>query len=216
MGSQLPVARWKVQLAVYFSYLLSMFSTTIFLFYSAATLFLDSITFLKAKEISLYIHCRKCHPIFSHSLPFFSLQILHYWPCKFVLMGPRGWDIFLDLLESTYYTQIVVTMTSVFLLYVILRKLPRKRLAYLFLVYAISCIVLFVGLAIHLIFSTATGRRNAVIIESANTLFAICELCVFLIFFFQVIDSKISKRFLLIFSAAFIRPGRSIFFYFHF
>ena len=118
-------------------------------------------------------------------------------------MGPRGWDIFLDLLESTYYTQIVVTMTSVFLLYVILRKLPRKRLAYLFLVYAISCIVLFVGLAIHLIFSTATGRRNAVIIESANTLFAICELCVFLIFFFQVIDSKISKRFLLIFSAAF-------------
>jgi hypothetical protein len=66
--------------------------------------------------------------------------------------------------------------------------------------YAISCLILFIGTPVQRIFFPTQGRLSTVIDECANTVFAISELCVFVIFFFQIITSRNSKRLLLLLS----------------
>lgn len=139
-----------------------------------------------------------------HLSVFFSGKLVFFPPLyleacyKFVRMEQAAWKRLLTFYEKTYYTEIVVILASLFLLYVIIKYFSKKKFAYLFLVYAITCIILFLGFPIQRSVFPPTGRLGTVVIESVNTLFAISELSVFIIFFFQIINSKSSKKLLLL------------------
>lgn len=119
-------------------------------------------------------------------------------------MNAKGWNDYLNLIEKYYYTEIIVFLTSFFLLSIIIRYFSKKKFANLFLTYALGCILLFAGLSFKLIFIPMNDRLSTVIIECANTIFAIIELGVFLTFFFQIIYSQTAKKLLLLFSIGFI------------
>lgn len=120
-------------------------------------------------------------------------------------MKETSWKNFLTFFERTFFTEFTVILTTFFLLYVIIKHYPKKKFAYLFLMYAIACLILFIALPIQMFFFPVEGRLRTVILESANTFFAICELYVFITFFFQIIESKKTKKtFFLLLSAFFI------------
>jgi len=119
-------------------------------------------------------------------------------------MQQSAWEIFLNTLEKTFYTQLPVILACFFLLYILIHHLRKEKLSYLFLIYTISCILLFMGINIQSIFFPATGKANTVIGETANTFFAIIELFVFIAFFLQIIESRTSKKFLFLFSGGFV------------
>ena len=118
-------------------------------------------------------------------------------------MEQSTWERFLHALKDIYYMPCIVLFASFFLLYTIIKHSRKERLSYLFLTYSISCILLFGGLNTQRVFFPTTTRNSTIIDESSNTFFAIIELCVFIIFFYKIIESRISKKFLLFFSAVF-------------
>lgn len=118
-------------------------------------------------------------------------------------MEQLRWKTFFNFLQRTFYTEIIVILASFLLLYITIRYFHKRKYAHLFLLYAISCLFLFVGLAIQSIYFPLKGLTSTIVIESANTLFSISELSIFIVFFFQIIESKNSKKLLLLFLVAF-------------
>lgn len=119
-------------------------------------------------------------------------------------MKRPAWEAYFYTQEKTFYTEFIVLLASFFLLFILIKNFKKEKFTYLFLLYTISCLILFLGHDIQRIFFPAKGKAGTIITETFNNFFAVVEFCVFITFFVNITDSRNSKRLLLFFSGGFV------------
>jgi hypothetical protein len=108
-------------------------------------------------------------------------------------MERSAWDRLVIHWSATYFIELIVIIVAVCVLF-ITRKRNKEKLYYLFVIYSLMCIVLFSLTEIGRVFFHLSGKASIMFVESLNSVFTLIELCVFIIYFFHIIESATSKK----------------------
>ena len=108
-------------------------------------------------------------------------------------MEQSVWDRLAAHWATTYYIELIVIIVAIGLLFITI-KFNKERLSYLFVIYSLLCIVHFSLADILRVFFGLQGKSVIMFIETLNSIFTLVELCVFIIYFFHIIESRASKK----------------------
>jgi len=97
---------------------------------------------------------------------------------------------------NTYYTTPVVIMCSLLTIIIGVKSHRREKSSILFIIYSLSCLILFIGsdlyTALYQYKASPPSRNKSVILQSANTIFALFELFTFYYYYLQIIKSRLT------------------------